>query len=44
MTRSGCKGIAAYREIDREFAQGDRIQFTANNRELAVLEPRYGNH
>jgi ATP-dependent exoDNAse (exonuclease V) alpha subunit len=30
------QGIAAYREIDREFAQGDRIQFTANNRELAV--------
>jgi hypothetical protein len=29
-------GIAAYREIDRDFAQGDRIQFTANNRELAV--------
>jgi conjugative relaxase-like TrwC/TraI family protein len=30
------QGIAAYREIDREFAQGDRIQFTANSRELAV--------
>jgi hypothetical protein len=30
------QGIAAYREIDREFAQGDRIQFTANNRELTV--------
>jgi hypothetical protein len=30
------QGIAAYREIEREFAQGDRIQFTANNRELAV--------
>jgi conjugative relaxase-like TrwC/TraI family protein len=30
------QGIAAYREIDRDFAQGDRIQFTANNRELAV--------
>jgi hypothetical protein len=30
------QGIAAYREISREFAQGDRIQFTANNRELAV--------
>ncbi len=30
------KGIAAYREISRDFAQGDRIQFTANNRELAV--------
>jgi conjugative relaxase-like TrwC/TraI family protein len=30
------QGIAAYREMDRDFAQGDRIQFTANNRELAV--------
>ena len=30
------QGIAAYREIDRDFAKGDRIQFTANNRELAV--------
>jgi len=29
------QGIAAYREMDRDFAQGDRIQFTANNRELA---------
>jgi ATP-dependent exoDNAse (exonuclease V) alpha subunit len=30
------QGIAAYRVIGRDFAQGDRIQFTANNRELAV--------
>jgi len=30
------QGIAAYRETDHDFAQGDRIQFTANNRELAV--------
>ena len=30
------QGIAAYRETSRDFAQGDRIQFTANNRELAV--------
>jgi hypothetical protein len=30
------QGIAAYREIIRDFTQGDRIQFTANNRELAV--------
>jgi ATP-dependent exoDNAse (exonuclease V) alpha subunit len=30
------QGIAAYRETDRDFARGDRIQFTANNRELAV--------
>jgi ATP-dependent exoDNAse (exonuclease V) alpha subunit len=30
------RGIAAYREISREFAEGDRIQFTATNRELGV--------
>ena len=30
------QGITAYREIAREFAEGDRIQFTATNRELGV--------
>jgi UvrD-like helicase C-terminal domain len=30
------QGIAAYRECDREFAQGDRIQFTAPDRNLHV--------
>ena len=30
------QGIAAYREHDREFAQGDRIQFTAPDRNLRV--------
>jgi conjugative relaxase-like TrwC/TraI family protein len=29
-------GITAYREISRDFAQGDRIQFTSTNRELGV--------
>jgi ATP-dependent exoDNAse (exonuclease V) alpha subunit len=29
-------GITAYREITRDFAQGDRIQFTSTNRELGV--------
>jgi len=29
-------GITAYREISCEFAEGDRIQFTATNRELGV--------
>jgi len=29
-------GITAYREISRDFAEGDRIQFTAANRELGV--------
>jgi hypothetical protein len=30
------QGIAVYRESSRDFSQGDRIQFTANNRELGV--------
>jgi conjugative relaxase-like TrwC/TraI family protein len=30
------RGITAYREISRDFAEGDRIQFTAANRELGV--------
>jgi conjugative relaxase-like TrwC/TraI family protein len=29
-------GITAYREISRDFAEGDRIQFTASNRDLGV--------
>jgi len=38
-------GVSVYREIDREFSVGDRIQFTAPdkslgvaNRDLAVIE------
>ena len=38
-------GVSVYREIDREFSAGDRIQFTAPdkplgvaNRDLAVIE------
>ena len=30
------QGITAYREIARDFAEGDRIQFTATNRDLGV--------
>jgi conjugative relaxase-like TrwC/TraI family protein len=33
---SRLRGIAAYREIEREFALGDRIQFTAPQRDLQV--------
>ena len=29
-------GITAYREISRDFAQGDRLQFTSTNRELGI--------
>jgi conjugative relaxase-like TrwC/TraI family protein len=33
---SRLRGISAYREIEREFAIGDRLQFTAPNRELGA--------
>ena len=35
-------GISAYREIEREFAVGDRMQFTAPNRELGVANRDLG--
>jgi conjugative relaxase-like TrwC/TraI family protein len=39
---SRLRGISAYREIEREFAVGDRIQFTAPNRELHVANRDLG--
>jgi conjugative relaxase-like TrwC/TraI family protein len=36
------RGISAYREIDREFAVGDRIQFTAPNKELRIANRDLG--
>jgi ATP-dependent exoDNAse (exonuclease V) alpha subunit len=36
------QGISSYREIDREFAVGDRLQFTAPNRELGVANRDLG--
>jgi len=36
------RGISAYREIEREFASGDRIQLTAPNRELGVANRDLG--
>jgi hypothetical protein len=36
------RGITAYREISRDFAEGDRIQFTATNRELGVANRDLG--
>jgi len=33
---SRLRGISAYHEIEREFAVGDRLQFTAPNKELRV--------
>ncbi len=39
---SRLRGISAYREIEREFAVGDRIQFTAPNRALHVANRDLG--
>ncbi len=35
-------GISAYREIERDFAIGDRLQFNAPNRELGVVNRDLG--
>jgi conjugative relaxase-like TrwC/TraI family protein len=39
---SRLRGISAYREIQREFAVGDRLQFTAPNRELGITNRDLG--
>ena len=39
---SRLRGISAYREIEREFAIGDRIQLTAPNRTLGVANRDLG--
>jgi len=39
---SRLRGISAYREIEREFAIGDRLQFTAPNKELGVANRDLG--
>jgi hypothetical protein len=39
---SRLRGISAYREIEQEFAVGDRLQFTAPNRELGVANRDLG--
>jgi conjugative relaxase-like TrwC/TraI family protein len=39
---SRLRGITAYREIEREFAIGDRIQLTSSNRELGVANRDLG--
>ena len=36
-------GVNVYRETSREFATGDRLQFSALNKELGHLEPRHGH-
>jgi conjugative relaxase-like TrwC/TraI family protein len=39
---SRLRGISAYREMEREFSVGDRLQFTAPNRELHVANRDLG--
>lgn len=39
---SRLRGINAYREVEREFAVGDRLQWTAPNRELGVANRDLG--
>jgi ATP-dependent exoDNAse (exonuclease V) alpha subunit len=39
---SRLRGISAYREIEREFAVGDRLQFTAPTKELGVANRDLG--
>jgi conjugative relaxase-like TrwC/TraI family protein len=39
---SRLRGISAYREIERDFAIGDRLQFTAPNKELGVANRDLG--
>jgi conjugative relaxase-like TrwC/TraI family protein len=35
-------GVSVYREVQREFSQGDRVQFTAPSRELQVANRELG--
>lgn len=36
------KGVNVFREVEREFATGDRVQFTASNQELGVANRDLG--
>jgi len=36
------QGVSVYREAQREFAEGDRVQFTAPSRELNVANRELG--
>jgi ATP-dependent exoDNAse (exonuclease V) alpha subunit len=36
-------GVAVYQEVQREFSQGDRVQFTAPSKELQVANRELGN-
>jgi ATP-dependent exoDNAse (exonuclease V) alpha subunit len=39
---SRLRGISAYREVEQEFSVGDRLQFTAPNREIGVANRDLG--
>ncbi len=41
-TRVGLKGVNVFREVEREFATGDRVQFTAPNKDLGVANRDLG--
>ena len=36
------QGVSVYREADREFAEGDRVQFTAPSKDLHVANREIG--
>ncbi len=36
------KGVNVFREVEREFATGDRVQFTAPNKDLGVAKRDLG--
>jgi ATP-dependent exoDNAse (exonuclease V) alpha subunit len=40
--RRRLSGVAVYQEVQREFSQGDRVQFTAPSRELQVANRELG--
>ena len=38
------QGVTLYRETEREFSEGDRVQFTAPNRDQRVANRELGRH
>jgi hypothetical protein len=38
------QGVSVYREAERSFAEGDRVQFTAPSKELHVANRELGTH
>lgn len=42
MCSTAWSGVAVYQEVQREFSQGDRVQFTAPSRDLHVANRELG--